>query len=98
MKHDLFGEFCPSIFGAGFRAYNGDMREILRQFPDNSLDAGVMDPPYHMTTEKRYASTTLESLTDSNAARARNPAPADGLARLAKGFMGKAWDGGTVAF
>jgi DNA modification methylase len=101
MTGDLFGPLdqdVAAIFGPGYRVYNGDMRDVLRQFPDNSMDAIFTDPPYHLTTESRYARTSLDSQTDSNSARARNPAAADGFARLARGFMGKAWDGGDVAF
>jgi DNA modification methylase len=76
----------------------GDMLAVLPTIPDASIDAVVTDPPYHLTTASRYAATTLDNENDSNSRRASNPAKADALARLMRGFMGKHWDGGDVAF
>lgn len=70
--------------------YQGDCSVVLGELPDNSLDSCVTDPPYHLTSiVKRFG--------------AENAAPAqfgkDGaFARASRGFMGKAWDGGDIAF
>ena len=69
----------------------GDMRERLRELPDNSVDSCACDPPYHLTSiVKRFGA--------SDAA----PAKADGATgvykRASKGFMGQTWDGGDIAF
>ena len=70
--------------------HSGDMREVLAGLPDNSIDSCVTDPPYHLTSiVKRFG--------------AENAAPAkhgkDGaFARASRGFMGKQWDGGEIAF
>jgi DNA modification methylase len=68
----------------------GDCLEVLKTIPDNSIDAVITDPPYHLTSiVKRFGK--------------EDSAPAqfgtDGAyARASKGFMGKEWDGGDIAF
>lgn len=73
----------------------GDMLAVLADLPENSIDSCVTDPPYHLTSiVKRFG--------------AENAAPVklkriDGqggspFARGAKGFMGKTWDGGDIAW
>ena len=68
----------------------GDCRVRLAQLPPNSIDSGVMDPPYHLTSiVKRFG--------------AENAAPAKvgktgAYERASRGFMGQTWDGGDVAF
>jgi site-specific DNA-methyltransferase (adenine-specific) len=68
----------------------GDCLEVLKTIPDNSVDSVVTDPPYHLTSiVKRFGK--------------EGSAPAkfgtDGAyARASKGFMGKEWDGGDIAF
>lgn len=72
------------------RIYKGDCLERLKEVPDSSVDSVVCDPPYHLTSiVERYSS--------------ENAAPAgfgtDGaFARASRGFMGKKWDGGDIAF
>ena len=48
----------------------GDCIETMKTLPENSIDAIVTDPPYHLTSGKTGKT----------------------------GFMGKAWDGGDIAF
>jgi site-specific DNA-methyltransferase (adenine-specific) len=66
----------------------GDCMKVLRELPANSIDAVCTDPPYHLTSiVKRFG--------------AQNAAPAKGNAafiRASRGFMGKQWDGGDIAF
>jgi site-specific DNA-methyltransferase (adenine-specific) len=68
----------------------GDCLDKLKELEDNSVDSVVTDPPYHLTSiVKRFGK--------------QGSAPAqygtDGAyARAAKGFMGKEWDGGDIAF
>ncbi len=79
-----------SFLGGRVELHCGDCLEILPTLAENSIDACVTDPPYHLTSiVKRFG-------TD-------NAAPAqfgkDGAyARAAAGFMGRKWDGGDVAF
>src|SRR4051812_46986751 len=66
----------------------GDCLDVLKAMPENSIDAVVTDPPYHLTSiVKRFGS--------------QNAAPAKGneaFVRASRGFMGKVWDGGDIAF
>ena len=68
----------------------GDCLEVLKTIPDISIDSVVTDPPYHLTSiVKRFGK--------------EGSAPAqfgkDGAySRASKGFMGKEWDGGDIAF
>lgn len=60
------------------------------------VDAIVCDPPYHLTsTVNRFGKVDIDADT-STSRRSRDRS--DPAARLAKGFMGKVWDGGDVAF
>jgi site-specific DNA-methyltransferase (adenine-specific) len=83
------------LFG-GVRLYCGDCMKVLARLKDNSVDSVVTDPPYHLTSIlKRFAATSED---DDNKTGRRSKARADGYARLARGFMGKQWDGGSIAF
>lgn len=66
---------------------HGDSLSILPSIEPNSFHSVVTDPPYHLTSiVKRFG--------NDNAAVAK-----DGIyARSSKGFMGKRWDGGDIAF
>lgn len=68
----------------------GDCLEVIRLIPDGSIDAIVTDPPYALVSiAKRFGSET--------AAPAQHGT--DGaFARASRGFMGKEWDTGDVAF
>lgn len=72
------------------RAEHGDMREVLRRLIDDGVrvQSIVTDPPYHLTTGKKGGSGEASLNVSSPAGRAR----------ISTGFMGKAWDGGDVAF
>ena len=68
----------------------GDCLEVLKTLEDNSVDSIVTDPPYHLTSiVKRFGkegSAPAQYATDG------------AFARASKGFMGKEWDGGDIAF
>lgn len=67
---------------------HGDCIEMMRTLPDASVDSIVTDPPYHLTEASR-----------GGHACTNNPAMPHGRHRIGdKGFMGKVWDGGDVAF
>jgi DNA modification methylase len=70
--------------------HRGDCLEVLPLLEADSIDSCVTDPPYHLTSiVKRFGSNT--------AAPAQHGT--DGAyARASKGFMGKQWDGGDIAF
>ena len=70
---------------------NGDCIEEMQKLIDDGkqVDSVVTDPPYHLTSiTERYGKEGSAPANDR-----------DGLyQRQAKGFMGKEWDGGDVAF
>lgn len=68
----------------------GDCLEVLDTFPENTFDAVITDPPYH-----------LESIVKRFGSKDATPAGhgKDGaMARSSKRFQGKTWDGGDIAF
>jgi site-specific DNA-methyltransferase (adenine-specific) len=70
--------------------HQGDCRDALAGLPADSVDSVVTDPPYHLlSTVKRFAKT-------GGADRIHNGDCQYG--RLSRGFMGKSWDGGDIAF
>lgn len=69
----------------------GDCLSVLQTLEAESFHACVTDPPYHLTSiVKRFGS--------ENAAPAKSNGATGVYARASKGFMGKQWDGGNVAF
>lgn len=72
-----------------FRLLKGDCLETLKTLESNSIDSCVCDPPYHLQSiQKRYSAENAAPIPESRGA----------LHRLTKGFMGKTWDGGDIAF
>jgi hypothetical protein len=70
---------------------HGDCLELLPTLPDNSVHAIITDPPYHLTSENGYRSGQQgDPSWNSDTKEAR--------AAARKGFMGKEWDGGDIAF
>jgi site-specific DNA-methyltransferase (adenine-specific) len=68
--------------------YCGDSRKVLPLLKPKQFTACVCDPPYHLTQASRKGSP-----------RNNDPKTPFGRTRLgSKGFMGKTWDGGDVAF
>lgn len=72
-----------------FKLLYGDCLEHLKTISDNSIDSVVTDPPYHLDSiVKRFGKSGSATAKDR-----------DGLfQRYSKGFMGKDWDGGDIAF
>lgn len=68
----------------------GDCMEKIKELKDNSIDTLITDPPYHLTS-------IVERFGKKNSAPAKFGT--DGVfQRSSKGFMGKQWDGGDIAF
>ena len=68
----------------------GDCMQRLKELPDNSIDSIVCDPPYHLQSiVKRF------SAEDAAPAKSKQSGV---YARSSRGFMGKTWDGGDIAF
>ena len=73
------------------RVIVGDCRDVLAGLEAESFSACVCDPPYHLTSiVKRFGG--------ENAAPAKSNGATGVYGRASKGFMGKTWDGGDVAF
>lgn len=85
-----------SFFSGKVRLHPNDLFDALPFIPQESVDACVTDPPYHLISIVRRFGKTSQQADTQTSARAR--ARADGMARLSRGFMGKNWDGGDVAF
>ena len=81
----------PTLFHDGRVAlFAGDCLDVLDDMPENSIDSVVTDAPYHLTSVVKQFGK-------------KGSAPAqfgtDGAyARASRGFMGKTWDGGDIAF
>lgn len=70
--------------------HRGDCLEVMRSLPADHFDAIITDPPYHL------ASIVRRFGADDAAPAAHGT---DGLfRRSSRGFMGKEWDGGDIAF
>ena len=78
------------IIVEGSTIYNGDCLVVMDSINKCSVDSIVTDPPYHLTS-------IVERFGKEDSAPAQFGA--DGaFARASKGFMGKEWDGGDIAF
>lgn len=73
------------------RLLNGDCLEVLAGMAPESIDACVTDPPYHLLS-------TVERFAKTGGADRKIPVKEHQYARLSRGFMGKSWDGGDIAF
>jgi site-specific DNA-methyltransferase (adenine-specific) len=69
----------------------GDCRKLLPAMPENLVDSVVTDPPYHFASiVKRFG--------PNGAAPVKSNGATGVYERSSRGFMGKTWDGGSVAF
>lgn len=73
-----------------FELHLGKSQDVLKEYQDNHFDSVVCDPPYHLTSiVKRFGKWNSAPCKFGN----------DGAyARASRGFMGKEWDGGDIAF
>ena len=75
----------------GSTIYNGDCLEVMDTIDKCSVDSVVTDPPYHLTSiVQRYGKEGSAPPKDYNQSGV--------FKRTSKGFMGKEWDGGDIAF
>lgn len=76
-----------TLAGGRITLHCGDCLSVMAAMEPESVDAIVTDPPYHLQSiVSRFAKS--ESARSSSGPHQRT----------ANGFMGKAWDGGDVAF
>lgn len=72
-----------------FELIGADCRAVLANMGDETVDACVTDPPYHLTSiVKRFGPGQAPQQFGTDGA----------YARAARGFMGQTWDGGDIAF
>lgn len=74
-----------------FRIINGDSLKVLDTLEENSIDACITDPPYGLVSiTKRFGKPNSAPCKDT---RENGP-----FVRVAKGFMGKEWDGSGIEY
>jgi DNA modification methylase len=79
--------------------YHGDCLAVLPTLPENSVDAVCVDPPYHLASiVKRFSRSTEDDVYRNAELRKAFNQGASPFGRQARGFMGKVWDGGDIAF
>jgi len=73
--------------------YHGDCVEVMKGWPENSVDAVVCDPPYDLTAAKRTSPPP-----EGAGPFSRHRMGVNGDHRPSGGFMNKSWDGTGIAF
>ena len=68
----------------------GDCLARLDELDENSIDAVLTDPPYHLASIVKRFATGVPVKGETMLSRAYQ--------RMSKGFMGHEWDGGQIAF
>jgi len=76
------------------KVHCGDSLLLLKQLPDNSIDSIVTDPPYCLSTSKRFGNSNWEKEGYKSEELKKGGSV---FTRNIKGFMGKEWDN-DVAF
>ena len=69
------------------RILRGDVRSFSRHYRGEKFHAMLCDPPYHLISDTRNGSQ-----------RVAGTGPYGRHTIETKGFMGKKWDGGDIAF
>jgi DNA modification methylase len=78
------------LSSAAITLHRGDALEVVAGLEPDTFDAIVTDPPYHLTS-------IVRRFGGAGAAPAQEGT--DGaFSRASRGFMGKEWDGGDIAF
>ena len=77
----------PDYKQGGAKLYHGDCVGVMRSMAACSVDTIITDPPYHLTQTSRNGS-----------ARKPGTGPFGRVHVGERGFMGKTWDGGGIAF
>jgi DNA modification methylase len=85
---------------------SGDCLSVMASMDENSVDAIVTDPPYHLASiVKRFgaedaapAESNGAPRVSASALRLVGPGRFLPYKRASAGFMGKKWDGGDIAF
>jgi DNA modification methylase len=81
---------APETIAEGITLHPGDCLDVLKAMADASVDSCVTDPPYHLTSiVKRFGAPDAAPAKEGKTGA---------YARASRGFMGKQWDGGDIAF
>ena len=84
------------FLGGKVTLHCGDCLAVLDTLPENSVDATVTDPPYHLASiVKRFGKAGAAPAKDYSGTR---EGATGAFARASRGFMGQEWDGGDIAF
>ena len=75
----------------------GDMLAVLPTLAADSFDACVTDPPYHLASIVKRFSKSNVSDVERNTTKTIEGQGTNPYGRVARGFMGKEWDGGDTA-
>ncbi len=88
------------LLGGRVVLWPGDCLEVMKELPDASVDSCVSDPPYHLTSiVKRFGKPAGNFGNGYGSGYDDKAAGVGGaMARLSRGFMGRTWDGGDIAF
>jgi site-specific DNA-methyltransferase (adenine-specific) len=83
---------AESFLGGCVQLLSGDCLDVLPQLAENSIDACVCDPPYHLQSiVKRFGQMGPND-------KKLTMGPVNPFQRTAGGFMNQMWDGGDIAF
>lgn len=79
---------------------NGDCLEVMKTLEPESFDSAISDPPYHLASiVKRFGNEKPKKEKSTMHGKGEQPEKRGAqYKRLSRGFMGKEWDGGDVAF
>jgi DNA modification methylase len=87
MARSWVGQAMKTFHDGKVTLHAGDCLDVIKAMPENSIDAVVTDPPYHLTSiVKRFGAENAKPTVDGV------------YNRSTRGFMGKQWDGGDIAF
>lgn len=75
----------------------GDCREVMTTMDACSVDSIVTDPPYHLTSMVKRLSRSNPTDVEANFTKTIEGQATNPFQSAARGFMGKAWDGGDIA-
>lgn len=91
---------APETFLKGrVSLFCGDCIDVLAGMDEGSVDSVVCDPPYHLTSiVKRFSKEKPDDVEKNFVNRKTNGQGVSPYKRTARGFMGKQWDGGDIAF
>jgi len=84
--------------GLTLQVLHGDCLDLLPTLDADSISAVVTDPPYHLTSMVQRLSRTNGAEVEKNFTKICDGQATNPFAAMARGFMGKSWDGGDIAF